>query len=78
MWQLWSAGVLAFVSTTVGFTLLGAWYDRWQGTSPWGVVAGIVLGWAVGLYELYQVFRILSRRQSSFRTKKDRGDPQHP
>lgn len=32
--------------------------DRWLGTSPWGVLGGIVLGLAVGFYELVKAARI--------------------
>lgn len=37
--------------------LLGAGYliDRWLGSSPWGIVGGIVLGSAVGLYQFVRI-----------------------
>ena len=42
--------------TLVGSVLLlgalGYGFDRWQGTSPWGLVVGLFLGMAVGFYEL--------------------------
>ena len=31
---------------------LGYAIDAWRGTSPWGVLAGLLLGMAVGFYEL--------------------------
>ena len=31
---------------------LGYGFDQWQGTSPWGVLAGLVLGIVVGFYQL--------------------------
>jgi F0F1-type ATP synthase assembly protein I len=31
---------------------LGYAYDWWRGTSPWGVLVGLVLGLIVGLYGL--------------------------
>jgi F0F1-type ATP synthase assembly protein I len=31
---------------------LGYAYDSWRGTSPWGVLVGLVLGLIVGLYGL--------------------------
>lgn len=31
---------------------LGYAYDSWQGTEPWGVVTGLLLGVVVGFYEL--------------------------
>lgn len=37
--------------------LLGAGYllDRWAGTSPWGIVGGIVLGSIIGLYQFVRI-----------------------
>ncbi len=44
-----------------GYTLIGAilllgfvgyGVDRWQGTEPWGLVGGLLLGIVVGMYEL--------------------------
>jgi F0F1-type ATP synthase assembly protein I len=47
--------------TLVGAVLvlgaLGYGFDRWQGTSPWGLVAGLFLGMAVGFYELINYTR---------------------
>jgi F0F1-type ATP synthase assembly protein I len=34
------------------FGLIGYAIDRWQGTSPWFLVGGLLLGVAVGMYEL--------------------------
>ena len=31
---------------------IGYAVDRWWGTSPWGLVSGLVLGIVVGFYEL--------------------------
>jgi F0F1-type ATP synthase assembly protein I len=48
-------------AASAGYTLVGAVLvlgalgygaDRWLGTSPWGLVAGLFLGIAVGFYEL--------------------------
>lgn len=40
------------VATCLG---LGYLLDRWLGTTPWLLVAGIVLGSAVGLYEFVRI-----------------------
>ncbi|HEX8144313.1 MAG TPA: AtpZ/AtpI family protein [Pyrinomonadaceae bacterium] len=40
------------VATLLG---LGWLLDRWLGTSPWLMVAGIVLGSALGLYEFVRL-----------------------
>jgi hypothetical protein len=42
------------ISTTTG-VWIGYALDRWLGTSPWLVVAGIVLGSAVGFYEFVRL-----------------------
>ena len=52
------AAVLSFVLSTVTMLGLGWALDRWLGTSPWLVVAGIVVGAGVGFY---QFIRLLSR-----------------
>lgn len=31
---------------------LGYGFDYWRGTSPWGLIIGLVLGIVVGFYEL--------------------------
>ena len=40
------------VATLLGFGLL---LDRWLGTTPWLLVAGIVLGSVVGLYQFVRM-----------------------
>ena len=52
-----SAGPAAAASYTLvgGIILLGGIgyaFDRWRGTSPWGLVVGLALGIVVGFYEL--------------------------
>ncbi|MGH9345716.1 MAG: AtpZ/AtpI family protein [Vicinamibacterales bacterium] len=54
-------------AVTAGYTLIGAILlfggagyalDAWRGTSPWFLVSGLLVGVAVGLYELAKlVFR---------------------
>jgi ATP synthase protein I len=51
-----AAGAL-FVSV-VSFLVLGLLLDRWLGTSPWLVVAGIIIGACVGFFEF---IRLMSR-----------------
>jgi len=46
----YAAGFALFGSVAAG--LLAGWLlDRWLGTAPWLLVAGIVLGAAAGFYE---------------------------
>jgi len=52
-----SAGTAAGASyTLIGAIILlggiGYTIDRWQGTSPWGILGGLLLGLVVGFYEL--------------------------
>ncbi len=49
-----SAGFAMFSSVLAGF-LVGWGLDKWLKISPWGVVAGIVLGSAAGFYELVRL-----------------------
>jgi F0F1-type ATP synthase assembly protein I len=49
----WSIGV-AFVCS-VGFLLILGWgADLLFGSSPWGVVAGIIIGSLIGFYQLFR------------------------
>jgi F0F1-type ATP synthase assembly protein I len=49
-----SAGFAMFSSVLAGF-LVGWALDKWLKTSPWMVVGGIILGSAVGFYELVRL-----------------------
>jgi F0F1-type ATP synthase assembly protein I len=51
------SGPAAMVSyTLIGAIILlggiGYAIDEWQGTAPWGLVGGLILGLVVGFYEL--------------------------
>ncbi len=50
----YAAGLTIFFSL---LTFLGVGWalDRWLGTSPWLLVAGIVLGSVVGFYEFVRI-----------------------
>jgi ATP synthase protein I len=54
-----SGPVAAASYTLVGAILLlggiGYVVDRWQGTSPWWLLGGLVLGIVVGFYELIKI-----------------------
>jgi ATP synthase protein I len=50
----YAAAFSLFASVVSG--LIGGWLlDRWLGTAPWLLVAGIVLGAAAGFYELIRI-----------------------
>ena len=51
-------------AASIGYTLIGAIgvfgglgyaVDRWLGTAPWFLLAGLLLGIAVGFYELAKI-----------------------
>lgn len=50
----WSLGV-AFFSAVVFMLILGWGADLLFGTSPWGVVIGIVIGSLIGFYQLFRI-----------------------
>jgi len=50
----YAAGVALFASV-VSLCGLGWLLDNWLGTKPWLLVAGIVLGSALGLYEFVRL-----------------------
>jgi len=57
MWSLLTVGTVLVAAIILGY-FLGSYLDRRLGTSPWLVVAGVVLGTAAGFVEL---FRSVSR-----------------
>ncbi|MGD9561691.1 MAG: AtpZ/AtpI family protein [Pyrinomonadaceae bacterium] len=50
----WSLGI-AFFSAVVFMLVLGWGADLLFGTSPWGVVAGIVIGSLIGFFQLFRI-----------------------
>lgn len=50
----YAAGFMLFV-IVAGFCGLGWLLDKWLGTQPWGLVVGIVLGSAAGLFEFVRL-----------------------
>ncbi|HEX3083028.1 MAG TPA: AtpZ/AtpI family protein [Pyrinomonadaceae bacterium] len=50
----YAAAISLFAAVVSG--LIAGWLlDRWLGTGPWLLVAGIVLGAAAGFYELIRI-----------------------
>jgi len=50
----YAAGITLFASV-VSFCALGWLLDKWLGTDPWLLIAGIVLGSAAGLFEFIRL-----------------------
>ena len=46
------AASYALVGAIILFGAIGYALDRWRGTEPWFLLAGLVLGVVVGFYEL--------------------------
>ena len=49
------AAGLALFATVAAFCGLGWLVDSWLGSSPWGIVAGIVVGSAAGLVQFVRM-----------------------
>ena len=50
----YAAGIALF-GVVAAFCGLGWMVDKWFGIAPWGLVIGIVLGSAAGLYEFIRI-----------------------
>ena len=51
-WVRYSGIGLELAAVTAGLTLVGYWIDRRFGTSPWGLLGGVIIGIVGGLYNL--------------------------
>jgi ATP synthase protein I len=49
------AAALSLFASVVSGLIAGWLLDRWLGTAPWLLVAGIVLGAAAGFYEFIRI-----------------------
>ena len=74
----WSAGIMFFGS--VGFMLVLGWLvDTVLGSSPWGIVGGIVLGSIIGFVQLIRInTQILNTRSSAPRSLMDQAGAGEP
>jgi ATP synthase protein I len=58
---LWASRITS-LGLEFSLPVVGGYYlDRWQGTSPLATLAGLVLGFAVGMVHLLQIARGGSR-----------------
>jgi len=51
-WVRYSGVGLELAGATAGLALVGYWVDGKFGTSPWGILIGVVIGIVGGLYNL--------------------------
>ena len=51
-WVRYSGVGLELAGATAGLALVGYWIDGRFGTSPWGILGGVVIGLVGGLYNL--------------------------
>jgi F0F1-type ATP synthase assembly protein I len=52
-----AAASYTLIGAVLGLGAIGYGFDRWQGTAPWGLVTGLLLGMVVGFYELIKSAR---------------------
>jgi ATP synthase protein I len=50
----YAAGITLFASVAA-FCALGWFLDKWLGTAPWLLIAGILVGSAAGLFEFVRL-----------------------
>jgi ATP synthase protein I len=60
-----ATGGIEFAVTILLGVFAGQWLDRRMGTAPWLVILGVVLGGAVGFYNLYRTLTTAQHRGSS-------------
>jgi F0F1-type ATP synthase assembly protein I len=63
------------VAAVVGFTLIGYWWDRHFGSSPWGLLTGVALGLIGGTYNLIRQSLSAFKKDVDGGSKKSDGDP---
>ena len=51
-WVRYSGVGLELAGATAGLALVGYWIDGKFGTSPWGILGGVIIGIVGGLYNL--------------------------
>jgi F0F1-type ATP synthase assembly protein I len=65
----WSAGI-AFFGAIVFMLFMGWLVDLLVGTSPWGIVGGIILGSIVGFMQFFRITRQIFRPLTSMPAEK--------
>lgn len=60
----WGKGLTYGLEIIVGIglgCLTGMWWDRRHGSGPWGMLIGIMLGFAAGMYLLLKDFNSMNK-----------------
>ena len=71
-WVRYSGVGLELAGATAGLALVGYWIDKRFGTSPWGILGGVVIGLVGGLYNLIK--ESIEAVQEAEAEDKDRGN----
>lgn len=56
-----------FIFTIAAGVLLGWLFDRWRGTAPWGLLAGLTLGFATALMRIIRATLAEEKREAANR-----------
>ncbi len=73
-WQGLAGIGFELVGAVVGLTLIGYWWDRHFGSSPWGLLTGAILGLIGGMYNLIRQSLSAFKKEGDGGEKSD-GDP---
>ena len=60
-WMRLASSGMELAAAVGGFALLGYWIDRHNGSSPWGLLIGALLGLIGGFYNLIKASLSASR-----------------
>lgn len=71
-WSKLSSLGFEFVAAVGGFALAGYWWDGHFGTSPWGILTGVLLGMVGGTYNMVRR-SLIATRSSGREVKKPNG-----
>lgn len=67
-------GAIDFASATAVGSVLGYGLDAWQGTSPWGLLVGLLIGTAAGLKLLFAE-EARAQKRNAAKAPKDNDQP---
>ena len=70
-WVRYSGAGLELAGATAGLALIGYWVDRRFGTTPWAILAGVVIGIVGGLYNLVKTSLAAMREAEDNDEKRD-------